>query len=325
MSMGSNAMQLPRIDFSGIDPSAPGAGAWPAVRAQVMDALTTFGCFDAHYPALTPELRAALLDGAIRPLFSLPADVKRRNYVGPELPFHGYLGGRPGVDGYESLAIVDGDEAEHIRAFADLMWPDSDDAGNKARFCEAVRGASTRIVELEAAVRRMAMEGLGVANSPGVLSDEVTWHLFRMAEYKAPGAAEKEVVRYGSHQDANFLSVVCQHEVDGLEVQTKGGEWIPVKLTPTSLVVMVGNTLRAWTNERLHSPFHRITVTGDVTRHSAILFSIPKFSMIQAPDELVDDEHPPRFKRYDYEEFVRFCVSEEGARHEDKLKAYCGV
>ncbi|KAL6610737.1 hypothetical protein ACP70R_040706 [Stipagrostis hirtigluma subsp. patula] len=323
--MSGDATQLPRIDFSGIDPSAPGAGAWPAVRAQVMDALATFGCFDAHYPALTPELRAALLDGAIRPLFSLPADVKRRNYVGPELPFHGYLGGRPGVDGYESLGIVDGNEAEHIRTFADLMWPDGDDADNKARFCEAVHGASTRIVELEAAVRRMAMEGLGVANSPGVLSDEVTWHLFRMAEYKAPDAAEKEVIRYGSHQDANFLSVVCQHEVDGLEVQTKDGEWIPVKLTPTSLVVMVGNTLRAWTNERLHSPFHRITVTGDVTRHSAILFSIPKFNVIQAPDELVDDEHPPRFKRYDYEEFVRFCVSEEGARHEDKLKAYCGV
>jgi isopenicillin N synthase-like dioxygenase len=42
----------------------------------------------------------------------------------------------------------------------------------------------------------------------------------------------------GSHQDTNLL---CRHEVEGLEVQTKDGEWIlPVK---PSLVVMAGNTL----------------------------------------------------------------------------------
>ncbi|KAL6906315.1 hypothetical protein ACP4OV_003916 [Aristida adscensionis] len=314
-------MEVPRIDFSGVDALAPDGGAWPALRAQVMDALASFGCFVAHYPALTPELRVALFDGAARPLFALPLDVKRRNYCGPELPFHGYLGGGPGLDGYMSLGIVDGNEAEHIRTFADLMWPDGD-GGINASFCEAVHGASARITELDAAVRRMIMEGLGVAKYHGELN-ESTWHLFRLAEYKAPGAAEG-VIRYGSHQDANLLSIVCQHEVDGLEVQTRDGDWISVKLSPTSLVVMVGNALRAWSNERLHSPFHRITISGDVTRYSSILFSIPKF-VIQAPDELIDEEHPPRFKRHDYEEFVRFCVSEEGARYEDKLKAFCGL
>ncbi|KAL6848895.1 hypothetical protein ACP4OV_021478 [Aristida adscensionis] len=316
--MNADEMQLPRIDFSGVDLSAPVAGAWPAVRAQVIDALTTFGCFDAHYPALTPELRAALFDGAVRPLFALPADAKRRNYYGPELPWHGYLRGLPGLEAYESLAIVDGHQAEHIRTFADLMWPGG--AGNAA-FCETVHGATKRIFELEEAVRRMVMEGLGVVNYHGALS-ESTWHLFRMSEYyKAPNAAE---VRCGSHQDSNLLSVVCQHEVDGLEVQTRDGEWILVKPSPTSLVVMAGNAIRAWTNDRLHAPVHRITVSGDVTRYSAILFSVPNYT-IQAPNELLDDEHPSRFKPCDYEDFVRFCVSEEGARHEDKLKAYCGV
>ena len=45
----------------------------------MVDALDTFGCFDAHYPALAPEHRAALFDGAVRPLFALPVDAKRRN------------------------------------------------------------------------------------------------------------------------------------------------------------------------------------------------------------------------------------------------------
>ncbi|TVU20226.1 hypothetical protein EJB05_36425, partial [Eragrostis curvula] len=315
--MSADAMQLPRIDFSGVDPSAPGTGAWSGVRAQVMDALTTTGCFDAHYPALTPELRAALFDGAVKPLFALPVEAKRRNYYGADKPLHGYLGDIPGFDGYESLAVVDGPKSENVRAFADLVWPD---AGNG--FCETVHGAAKRIAELEEAVRRMVLEELGVAKYDEHLNAS-SWHLFRMSEYKAPNAAEK-TVRYRSHQDTNMLSVVCQHEVEGLEVQTRDGETILVKPSPTSLVVMAGNALRAWTNDNLHAPFHRITVSGDVTRYSAILFSVPNFR-IQAPDELVDDEHPPRFKPHDYNDFVRFCVSEEGAKHEDKLKAYCGL
>ncbi|CAL4994916.1 unnamed protein product [Urochloa decumbens] len=315
MSMGGETMPLPLIDFSGVDPSAPGAGTWSTVRAQVMEALATIGCFDAHYPALTPQLRSALFDDSVRPLFTLSLDTKRRNYHGADKPFHGYLGSR---DAYESLAIIDGHKLENVLAFADLMWrPD----GGNASFCETIHGAAKQMLELEEAVQRMVLEGLGVAKYHDALS-ESSWHLFRMWEYKPPSSDEK-VVRYGSHQDANTLTVLCQHEVEGLEVQTREGECVLVKPSPTSLVVMAGNALRAWTNDRLHAPFHHVTVRGDATRYSAILFSIPKL-MVQAPDELVDDARPSRFKPYDNDDFIRFCVSEEGARHKDKLKAYCG-
>ena len=91
----------------------------------------------------------------------------------------------------------------------------------------------------------MVMEGLGVAKHHDALSASM-WHLFRMAEYKAPNDAEK-VVRYGSHQDTNWLSVVFQHEVAGLEMQSRDGEWIVVEPSPTSLVFMVGNALRVRT------------------------------------------------------------------------------
>lgn len=318
--MGGEAKKLPRIDFSEVDPSAPGGQAWGTARGEVMDALATFGCFEAHYPALTPRLRAELFDGAVRPLFALPADAKRRNCYGADRPFHGYLGDVPGFPGCESLAIVDGTKDESVRGFARLMWPDGGD--NSDSFCGTVVEAAQRIFQLEEAVRRMVMEGLGVAKHHDALSASM-WHLFRMSEYKAPNAAEK-VVRYGAHQDTNWLSVVCQHEVAGLEMQSRGGEWIVVQPSPTSLVFMVGNELRAWTNDRLYAPFHRITVAGDVPRYSAMLFSVPSFQ-VQVADELVDDEHPPRFKPHDNNDFVCFCVSEEGALHQDKLKAFCGV
>ncbi|CAL4909663.1 unnamed protein product [Urochloa decumbens] len=320
--MSAEAAQLPKIDFSGVEPSAPGTGTWPAVRAQVMGALAAFGCFVAHYPALTPELRAALFDGAVKPLFALPVGAKRRNYYGPDKCFHGYLGEPQGLDGQESLAIVDPTKPEAARAFADLVWPDAGD-GDNAGFCETVHGAAKRMAELEGVVRRMVLEGLSVAEHHEPLN-ETTWHLFRMWRYDA---GEKKVRHPGSpgpHQDTNALSVVCQHEVEGLEVRTKGGELIRVEPSPASLVVMAGNALRAWTNDRLHAPFHRVIVRGDAPRYSAILFSIPGCK-IQAPEELVDDEHPPRFKPYYHDDFVGFSVSDEAARHEDKLKAYCGL
>ena len=75
-------------------------------------------------PGPDPEQRAALFDGAARPLFALPVDTKRRNYYGADKPYHGYLGGLQGYDGYESLAIIDGNKPEPVRDFAGLMWPD---------------------------------------------------------------------------------------------------------------------------------------------------------------------------------------------------------
>ncbi|WVZ60015.1 hypothetical protein U9M48_010088 [Paspalum notatum var. saurae] len=317
-------LQLPRIDFSGVDTSAPGAGQWASVRAQVVDALATFGCFDAHYPALSPDMRAALFDGALGELFALPVDVKRRNSYGPDKPMHGYLAGIPDLTtAYESLAIADRVDPDRVRAFADLMWPDG---GGNAGFCETVHGAAKRFAELEEAVRRMLLEGLGVAGYHDALG-ESTRHVFRMSRYQAPGSAAEgkgKEVRYGTHQDCNTLTVVCQHQVDGLEVQTRGGAWILVRpASPASVFVMAGNALRAWTNGRVHAPFHRVAVDGDVPRYSAILFAVPEFK-IQAPDELVDDDHPPRFKPHHTSDFIRFCAS-QGARHEDKLQAFCGV
>ncbi|KAL6637166.1 hypothetical protein ACP70R_024738 [Stipagrostis hirtigluma subsp. patula] len=321
--MAVEATQLPRIDFSGVNPSAPGTGQWAAVRSQVMDALTTVGCFDAHYPALAPDLRAAFFDGAVRSLFALPIDTKLRNNYGPDKPLFGYLASTPGLSAaYESLAISDRVEPENIRAFADLMWPDGD--GGDAGFCETVHGVAKRMAELQEAVQRMVMEALGVAKHHDALC-EAARHVFRMSEYKAAsgGEAKEKEVRYGAHQDCSTITVVCQHEVAGLEVQTRDGDWILVKPSPASLVVMAGNELRALTNDRLHAPFHRVTANRDGARYSAILFTLPKLE-IQAPDELVDEEHPPRFKPHYNDDFMRFCVS-QGRRHEDKLTAFCGV
>lgn len=82
--------------------------------------------------------------------------------------------------------------------------------------------------------------------------------------------------------------------------------------------------LQAWTNGRVHSPHHRVMMTGNETRFSVGLFTVPKPGhMIKAPEELVTEEHPLLFKPYVHSEFMRFLQSSEGEKQ--ALKVYSGV
>ena len=130
--MANNDMQgsIPRIDFTGIDPAAgPRDARWTTVRAAVMDALLEHGCFEAVMDGLiAPELSAAVLGpgGAVESLLALPVSAMARNTS--KMPYRGYVGSIPGL-AYESLAIEDPLSPDAVRAFADLMWPDT---GNKS-------------------------------------------------------------------------------------------------------------------------------------------------------------------------------------------------
>lgn len=315
-----NPRQLPKIDFSGVDPASAGTGSWKSVRAQVIQAMESHGCFEAIYPQVTPELRESLFRNAVKELFALPLDVKHRNIH--HKPFHGYLGEIPTLDYYESLAIVNAPLPHATQSFANLLWPET---GNPT-FCETVLSFSQKVAELEGMARRMLMEGLGVDKYYEDLTNSM-WYLLRLAEYQAPAAQEEEEeekkLGYAPHRDTNTMSVVCQLQKDGLEVQAKDGEWILASPSPISFIVMAGNGFRAWSNGRVGAALHRILVGGGATRYSVVLFSVPKGDFrVEAPPELVDADHPPLFEPYYDDEFVRFCVSEEGTKTMDTLAAY---
>lgn len=126
--MGSETpIHLPKIDFSGLSPTttdtspATAGASWASIRAQVMEALATYGCFEAVYPKVTPSLRSSLLDDGVKQLFSLPLETKLKNYS--DKPFHGYLGQVPYL-AYESLAIMNASAAEGAESFTTTMWPE---------------------------------------------------------------------------------------------------------------------------------------------------------------------------------------------------------
>lgn len=67
-------------------------------------------------------------------------------------------------------------------------------------------------------------------------------------------------------------------------------------------------------------------MTSDQTRFSIGWFSFAKKGkIVQAPEEMVDEEYPLLYKPFDFDEFLKFYVLEENVNDMLAMKKYCGV
>ncbi|KAL7601508.1 probable 2-oxoglutarate-dependent dioxygenase AOP1.2 [Lactuca sativa] len=309
--MGSE-LKLPFVDFSNIDQNTN----WDLTKSQVHRALEEFGCFETTYASIPPELQTSMFD-SLKLLFDLPLQTKIKNKSSK--PFHGYVGQYPMVPLYESMGIDDAPILEKVESFANMLWP----KGN-TEFCKTIQEFSEKLSKLDQMVRMMVLESLGLENYVKEHMDS-TNYLLRVMKYKGPETNESKL-GLNSHTDKNIVTILHQNQIDGLEVQAKSGDWIKIQPSPNSFIVMIGDSLYAWTNGRLHSPYHRVMMSGDKARYSLGLFSIPKAGyVVKSPKEVVDDEHPLLFKPFDHVEFLQFYYTEAGQRAQSALKTYCGV
>jgi isopenicillin N synthase-like dioxygenase len=81
------------------------------------------------------------------------------------------------------------------------------------------------------------------------------------ANYYAPQptAPVPGQLRRGAHSDWGSLTILYQDDAPGgLEVLTRGGEWISCPYVPGSFVINLGDLMAFWTNERWVSNVHRV-------------------------------------------------------------------
>ncbi|EEF46334.1 probable 2-oxoglutarate-dependent dioxygenase AOP1 [Ricinus communis] len=314
--MGSETtFKLPAIDFSSTE-LKPGNPLWETVKSQVRKAAEEYGCFEALFQDISQELRKAM-DGALEEIFALPLEIKKLNVS--DRPFHGYIGSSSPLSLYESIGFDDPDNFHKVESFTNIMWPQ----GN-INFSTTVHSFSKTLTELDQMIRKMIVESFGMEK---YLDEHMNsaYNIFRVTKYAAPETTDKKT-GLRAHTDKNTTSILYQNQIDGLEIQTKDGEWINVEFSPYSFIVIIGESLNAWTNGRLHSPCHRVMMSGSKTRYSAVLFTVPKEGyVIKAVEELVDDEHPLQFKPFEYLEYLKLRYAEVGKNFESPLKAYFGA
>ncbi|MBE2276164.1 MAG: isopenicillin N synthase family oxygenase [Rhodobacteraceae bacterium] len=86
----------------------------------------------------------------------------------------------------------------------------------------------------------------------------------------------------GPHTDFGVLTVLCQDNVGGLQVQDTKGEWIEAPPIPGTLLVNVADLLTRWTDGAYKSTVHRVVNSSGRERMSLVLAFDPN------PETMID-------------------------------------
>ncbi|XP_051135949.1 probable 2-oxoglutarate-dependent dioxygenase AOP1 [Andrographis paniculata] len=314
--MGSQAPhELPVIEFTDSN-SKPGTTEWDKACNEVVSALELYGCFVAVYDKISQETHNGVFE-ALEELFDRPLQTKVQNKSSK--PLYGYVGQIPLIPLYESMGIDSANTLEGIRHFSNVMWP-----GGNNEFSEKILAYTKIAVELERIAIQMVCEKYGVKEYYGSIVSSANY-LCRVMKYREPKMDENKM-GFVAHTDKSFMSTIHQNQVDGLEIQAKDGEWFGVhNLSTSSVVVMAGDAVMAWSNDRIKSPRHKVTMNGNKSRFSIAQFSFLENGIVKVPEELVDEKHPLRYKPFDHLKFLDFYSKEENRRLESAIRTYCGV
>ncbi|CAM8961582.1 unnamed protein product [Rhodiola kirilowii] len=292
-----------------------GCGENNDMRTKIREACEVHGCFLLRCnESGTPSLAEEMFEG-MRSLFDLPDDIKRR-YISKR-PYSSYLGKDPIVPLQESFGIDDAHLVESSQAFTGVVWPQ----GNP-EFCSALNGMSSIMLQLNLAMLKVIFESYGAGSCYESFAEK-TSTVFRLMKYNVPlsGAAGMGLV---PHTDKNALTILCQNDVQGLEIMSKDGVWTHLVVPHGCFFVVVGDVLKAWSNGRMHAVKHKVTISGNKDRYSCGLFTLPKEGvLVEVPKELVDNEHPILYKPFSYTDYVSYFV--QSNNREDALEIYAGV
>jgi len=97
----------------------------------------------------------------------------------------------------------------------------------------------------------------------------------------------------GGHTDFGVLTVLCQAEAGGLEIQRHDGGWIAMPPIPGTFVVNIGDLLHRWSNRRYRSTVHRVINSSGRERLSLVLAYDPNFeTLVDARAFCAADESP---------------------------------
>ncbi|KAK8649826.1 hypothetical protein V6N13_139482 [Hibiscus sabdariffa] len=307
------APKIPVIEFSSEDvengrssSSEQGRERWEVLCSKVREACESHGCFLLTYDKIPTSLREDMLVG-IKALFDLPEETKSK-YQHPK-PYRSYQGKCPVVPLHESFGIDDATTFQAAQDFTRLMWPQ----GNPA-FCEILNTMSSKMLELSFTILGMIFESFGIEAKRHEALVRDSRSILRVMKYRVP-ATEDQNLGLVAHTDKNALTVLCQNEVQGLEIVSKEGHWEELVVPKDAFVVFVGDALKAIK--------HRVVMKGDKERYSFGLFTLPKEgAMVEAARELVDGEHPLLYRPFKFADYFSYFLSNLS---DDALDVYAGV
>ena len=246
-----------------------------------------FCCISGH------GIPASLIDGAytaFERFFALPDAVKRRYHVQ----------GGGGARGYTPFMVETAKDSEHpdlkefwhigreisrdsqyAEAMPENLWPEE-----VPEFRELGYALFHELDQLGSRVLRALALHIGLAEN--YFDDKTNFGNSILRPIHYPPITHDEVPneRAGAHEDINLITLLVGASAEGLQVLTRGGDWLPVTTRGDAIVVNIGDMLQRLTNHVYPSTSHRVVnPPGPNARQPR--YSVP-FFLHPNPDFLID-------------------------------------
>lgn len=169
------------------------------------------------------------------------------------------------------------------------LWPDL------PGWRETMLGYFDAMREINRLLHHAIAHDLGLA--PDFFDDKFDKPIstLRLLRYP-PQPASRQRAGAGVHTDYGNLTILMQHRIGGLQVQSVAGEWIDAPLLPGCFVCNIGDCLMRWTNDVYQSTPHRVVNASDEERYSVVFFSDPNPEAdITCLPGCVSATHPARY------------------------------
>jgi len=283
---------IPVIDLTPIFAGDDAARA--AVAAEIDRACRETGFFTIVGHGVDPALIARTRQAAVD-FFALPEAEKLAVQRPPEKISRGYfrlkdrslsytLGKAAPPDIQEAYAIGPDDtsgpewqaDGPHAGMLAPNQWP-----ARPAGFRDTMLDYYAAMLALGERVMQAIAAALDIAPTYFERSFRHPSSVIRLIRYPAQQELPQEhQLRAGEHTDYGAITFVRGDDVPGgLQVLTRGGDWIDVSPPPGGFVCNVSDALARWTNDRWVSTLHRVgnppPGAANVDRISLVFFHMP--------------------------------------------------
>ncbi|XLR10645.1 hypothetical protein HN51_047291, partial [Arachis hypogaea] len=192
------------------------------------------------------------------------------------------------------------------------MWPDNppDYREKMGRYCEEIKKVSVEV--MEAILESLKLK----ASTTAALTKKLEDGMQVMAVNCYPPCPEPAMaLGLPPHSDYSCLTIAYQN-CQGLEIMDSTAcSWKLVPHVPYALQVHIGDHFEVLSNGLFNSVVHRATLHRDRTRFSIVsLFSLGMDDNMGVAADLIDDEHPNKYRESSFRDFLDFLASNDIAQ-----------
>ncbi|CAI0405148.1 unnamed protein product [Linum tenue] len=121
-----------------------------------------------------------------------------------------------------------------------------------------------------------------------------------------------EVFGLVPHTDSDFLTILSQDEVGGLQLM-KDSRWVAVKPNQDALIVNIGDLFQAWSNDIYKSVEHKVMANAKMERYSIAYFLCPSYET-----SIGSCREPSKYRKFTFGEY-RSQIQEQVKKYGYKI------